>query len=259
MCDSKELLVGFLYDELDSAAKRTFQAHLLTCVECRDEVAELRATRGQIAEWTPPEPDFGFRIVRGAAAPPAAPAPAFRISPAWGLAAAALLVVAVGAAVANLDVRVGSDGLVIRTGWNHSAGGPGAVAADANAAVEAVEWRQQAQQLDRRLREMEEAIARGRDGSVQTAAASGPTDEQVLQRVREMLGQSETRQQRILAARLAEISREFDVKRRTDMAAVDQAFVRMQNTSGAEVRQWRDLAQRMGRAAGVISTSLQSK
>jgi hypothetical protein len=93
---------------------------------------------------------------------------------------------------------------------------------------------------------------------VQTIAAPGLTDEQV-QRVRELLGQSETRQQRMLAARLADITHDFDAKRRTDMVAVDQAFVRMQNTSGAEVRQWRDLAQRMGRAAGVISTSLQSK
>ena len=28
MCDSKDLLVGFLYGELDAADRRTFQAHL---------------------------------------------------------------------------------------------------------------------------------------------------------------------------------------------------------------------------------------
>jgi hypothetical protein len=252
MCDRKEQLIAFLYDELESSDARSFQQHLGACAECRTELAELRATRGQITAWTPPEPDLGFHIVRGAAAPP--PARTFRISPAWGLAAAAMLLLAVGAAIANLEVRVGNEGLVVRTGWNRAA----AVTANRSegTGVETVDWKQQAQQLDRRLRELEQSLAR-RD-SVQTASAAGMTDEQV-QRVREMLGQSETRQQRILAARLGEITREFDAKRRIDMAAVDQGFVRLQNTSGAEVRQWRDLAQRMGRAAGVISTSLQTK
>ena len=60
MCDSKELLVAFLYDEIDPSAKRTFEAHVASCAECRDEIAELRATRGQIALWTPPEPTSGF-------------------------------------------------------------------------------------------------------------------------------------------------------------------------------------------------------
>ena len=41
MCDSKELLVGFLYDEIDPVSKRTFERHLKTCADCRDELAEL--------------------------------------------------------------------------------------------------------------------------------------------------------------------------------------------------------------------------
>ncbi len=69
MCDSKELLVGYLYDEIDGSAKRAFEKHLATCVECRDELTELGATRAQIALWTPPDSDLGFRIVRGASAP----------------------------------------------------------------------------------------------------------------------------------------------------------------------------------------------
>ena len=247
MCDRKEQLIAFLYDELGSSDARSFQQHLGACAECRTELAELRATRGQIAAWTPPEPDLGFHIVRGAAAPP--PPRTFPISPAWGLAAAALLLVAVGAAIANLEVRVGRDGLVVRTGWNH-AGAAGAARTE-GAAVENVDWKQQAQQLDRRLRELEQAAA-GRQ-SVQTASASGMTDEQV-QRVREMLGQSETRQQRALAARLNEITREFDAQRRIDLAAIDQGMTRLQNTSGAEVRQYRDLIQRMYRATAYQQT-----
>src|SRR5918994_6284029 len=156
MCDSKELLVSYLYDELDPSAKRTFEAHVSSCAECRNELASLRATRGQIAMWTPPEPDFGFRVVRGAAAPPRA---RFRITPAWGLAAAAMLVGAIGAAIANLDVRYGPDGLSVRTGWRHAAGSaPIAQVNDLNGATPA-EWKLRAEALDKRVRDLEQAIA----------------------------------------------------------------------------------------------------
>src|SRR4051812_23623272 len=111
MCDSKELLVSFFYDEIDPAAKRDFQKHLATCIECRDELAGLGATRAQVAMWTPPDADLGFRIVRETESPKRR---WFHLSPAWGLAAAAMFVAAIGAAVANLDIRYGSDGLVVR-------------------------------------------------------------------------------------------------------------------------------------------------
>ena len=66
--------------------------------------------------------------------------------------------------------------------------------------------------------------------------------------MRDMLAQSETRQQRLLTTRVNEVSRDIDAKRHTDVVAVDQALMRLQNTSGAEVRQWRDIAQRMYRS-----------
>jgi hypothetical protein len=242
MCDSKELLVSFLYDELDPSAKRSFANHLITCVECRDELAELGVTRGQIALWAPPESDLGFRIVRGAAAPPPRH---FRIAPAWGLAAAAILVLAAGAAIANLDVRYGRDGLVVRTGWNHGVA-PGTAEGD-GPGVTNVEWKTQAGQLDRRLRDLETAIS-ARSSPVQSASASGMSDVEVLQRVREMLGQSETRQQRAFATRIAEITRDFDAQRKLDLAAIDQGMTRLQNTSGAEVKQYRDVIQRLYKA-----------
>ena len=245
MCDSKELLVSFLYDELDPSAKGAFDIHLATCAECRDELAELRTTRGQIAAWAPPEPDFGFRIVRGAAAPP--PAPRFRITPAWGLAAAALLVVAAGAAMANLDVRYGRDGLVVRTGWQHAADAP--VSADGAAGLTPVDWKTQAATLDRRLRDLEQTISdRSRTSAVQNASVSDMSDAEVLQRVREMMGQSEARQQRALVARTAELTRDFDAKRKLDLVAIDQGMTRLQNTSGAEVKQYREQIQRLFKA-----------
>lgn len=244
MCDSKELLVGYLYDELDASGRRAFDLHLTGCGECQHELAGLRSTRVQLTSWTPPEPDLGFRIVRS---PPAAPAPrAFRLSPAWGLAAAAVLVMAVAAAVANVEIRYGSEGLMVRTGWNRGAVVNSDDRASAAPAVEPVAWQAAADGIDRRLRDLE-AFARSQPASVQNASAS-ISDAEVLRRVREMLGQSETRQQRAMALRLAEMTREFDAQRRIDLAAIDSGMARLQNTNGAEVKQYRDLIQRMYRA-----------
>jgi len=245
MCESKDLLVGFLYGELDAADRRTFQTHLTSCADCREELAGLRATRGQIASWTPPEPDFGFRIVRGAAAPP--PAPRFRIAPAWGLAAAAVLVMAMASAIANIEVRYGGDGLVVRTGWAPT-GDAAPAAVQRAGAPEAVpiDWRVQAAALDRRLSDLETSARAA--PPVRLAGASSASDADVLRRVRELLGQSETRQQREFAARIAELTREFDTKRKLDLAAIDQGMTRLQSTSGAEVKQYRDIIQRMYRA-----------
>jgi anti-sigma factor RsiW len=222
MCDSKELLVGFLYDEIDPVSKRTVERHLKTCADCRDELAELGATREQIALWAPPDADLGFRIVRGAAEPTPSRSRWFSFSPAWGLAAAAVIMFAIGAAIANLDIRYGSDGLVVRTGWNH--------AAEAQATVTPVDWKAQAEELDRRLRDLEQAASER--PAVQHASASALSDSELIQRVREIVGQSETRQQRALAARLTEMMHEYDAQRRLDLATTDQRITRLQNTSG---------------------------
>jgi hypothetical protein len=246
MCESKDLLVAFLYGELDAADRRTFQTHLNSCAECREELPGLRTTRGQIASWTPPEPDFGFRIVRGAAAPP--PTPRFRIAPAWGLAAAAVLVMAMAAAIANIEVRYGGDGLVVRTGWNRGGDAVPATVRQVGAPDAApADWSVQAAALDRRLRELETS-ARAL-GPVQLAGAPAVSDADVLRRVREMVGQSETRQQREFGARIAQIMRDFDTKRKLDLAAIDQGMARLQSASGAEVRQYREMIQHVARVA----------
>jgi hypothetical protein len=239
MCDSKELLVSFLYDEIDPASKREFQKHLSTCVECRDELAELGATRAQIATWTPPDADLGFRMVREAASPKRR---WFQWSPAWGFAAAAVVLLAISAAIANLDIRYGSDGLVVRTGWNHSV-----ELAQQSAAtnVTPVDWKADADRLDRRVRELERLMA-GRQGSeIQNASMSE-------QRVRDLVGQSEGRQQRAFAARLADLTREFDARRQLDLATIDQGMTRLQNTSGAELKQYRELVNRNLRQVNLL-------
>ena len=119
MCDT-ELLLAYLYDELPASDRQAFDRHLATCAHCREEVAGLRGTRTHLTSWAPPEPDLGFQVVRSATQV-ASPSRWWRASPAWGLAAAALLVVAASAAIANVQVRFGGDGVVVSTGWNRGA------------------------------------------------------------------------------------------------------------------------------------------
>jgi hypothetical protein len=52
----------------------------------------------------------------------------------------------------------------------------------------------------------------------------------------------------MVTARLAELTRNFDTQRRVDLAAIDQGMARLQSTSGAEVKQYRDAIQRIYRA-----------
>jgi len=52
--DRDETIVAFLYDDLDAARRRDFEAHVLTCAVCREEVAGLRSVRTQLARWEPP-------------------------------------------------------------------------------------------------------------------------------------------------------------------------------------------------------------
>lgn len=237
MCDSKELLVSFLYDEIDPVAKRDFQKHLSTCVECRDELAELGATRAQIATWTPPDADLGFRIIREAESPKRR---WFQWSPAWGFAAAAVVLLSISAAIANLHISYGSEGLTVRTGWNH--------ATETQPGVTAVDWKAKAQELDRRVLDLEQA--QSQQSVVRTASASDLSE----QRVREIVGQSETRQQRLVSARLAEMMREYDAQRRLDLVSIGQGMTRLQNSSGADLKQTKDLLQRY-----LVRTALEEK
>ena len=119
MCDSKELLVSFLYNEIDPADEAGVRAASLHVQRMpRGAGGARRYARAQIgavdAAGCRPRVSHSPRIEIVAARP------WFRFSPAWGLAAAAVLLLAIGAAIANLDVRYGSDGLVVRTGWNHA-------------------------------------------------------------------------------------------------------------------------------------------
>lgn len=93
MCDDREKLIAYLYDEADAGERRQVEAHLAGCAECREELRGLRAVRQDLLAWE--VPDHGSVWT-----PFVAPQTVawWRQVPAWGLAAAATLVFGIGLA-----------------------------------------------------------------------------------------------------------------------------------------------------------------
>jgi Putative zinc-finger len=228
MCD-KELLLGYLYDELTPTDRQVFDRHLASCAACRDEVTGLRGTRAHLTSWAPPEPDLGFEIVRSARpARGAARAPWWRLSPAWGLAAAALLTVAVSAAIANVEVTFGGDGVVVRTGWSREAmTGQGLVTA--NGATQAST--SQVQRIEARLKELEGQLAARQTAAVANAGAGRMSDAEIIRYVRQHVSDSEQRQQGLLADKILQVSRDTEFARRADIDRMLVAYRELQGAS----------------------------
>lgn len=226
MCDN-ELLLGYLYDDLAAADRAAFDAHLASCADCRDELAALRQTRTSLTSWAPPEPDLGFQIVRSPK-PVSSRAAWWRLSPAWGLAAAAALTVAVSAAVANLEVKVGAEGLVVRTGWGQSSGA-GADSSAVQASTAAL------QKVEARVKELESQLAARPAVLLPAASPATPvnrmTDADIVRLVRQLVSDSEQRQQDVLARQILQVSRDTEVARRNDVDRMLAAYRQLQGAS----------------------------
>lgn len=255
MCD-KELLVAYLYEDLSVPARAGFEAHLRDCAECRDDLKALGAVRVDLAEWAPPHADLGFRVVRGPSETGHVlrmPVPSWRAwwTPAAGLAAAAVLVLAAASAIARVEIHRGPDGVTVRTGWpvsgaTASAAGLGATGAGAardvrlapdspvNAAFIA--------ELERRLTALETGSVREsglRNASTLSARAS---DAEIIKRVRELLAQSEIKQQGELALRISQVIRDVDAQRTADLARIQRGLGRIDATVAEEAASHRDIA-----------------
>jgi anti-sigma factor RsiW len=232
MCDNKELLIGYVYDDLTVGERSTFAAHLHSCSACRDEVAGLEATRLQLAAWAPPAPDLGFQIVRHAVEqrPKVLPFRS-RWVPAMGFAAAAVLVLAAASAIANLEVRYGNDGLVVRTGWARSEGpsAPRTAQGPAASPVALTNASADFALVEQRLRTLEAALA------AQPASTTRMSDSEMLRQVRAIVRDAEVRQDGAVAQRLLQVWQDFSRVRQADMAMLQQGSAQYQGLTNAEL------------------------
>ena len=229
--DRDEQLVAYLYDEIDAADRAAFDAHLKTCARCRTELAALGGVRKQLARWNPPEPKLESAIsdqqsaMRGDIR-------WWRQIPAWAQVAAALLVLGVSAGIANLDVHYDSNGLSVRTGWMAPKAQPTAVATEPAARLQNAATRDDLAALERQLR----SAIRSQQPAPAVQARSVSDGE-----VKRLLSESEKRQQRELALRIAAVLNDVSAQRQADLVKIDRNFGLISNDNSMFERRQRGL------------------
>lgn len=220
-CDDKQTLIAYLYGEIDPAGRNAVDAHLAQCRACAAEVMALGDVRSELGLWVPPHAQLDFMIVKKSELPPSnvlRPARWWNAVPIWAQAAAAMLVLAAGAGIANLQVRSGPEGFSVSTGW---------MTVDANATSSArpvpaqdqaadAAWRAALASLEQQLLA---EIRSTRDQATPIAARSS-SDDAIVRRVRQLIAESEQRQQRELATRFIDFTRDINMQRRADMQSI---------------------------------------
>jgi hypothetical protein len=191
-----------------------------------------------LADWTPPPVKLGFRVVQDA--PWWKPSGRF---PVWAQAAAAVMFFAAGMALSQVDVRYREGELTVRS----RSAAPVAAAVEAPMAVSTT------------ARQNDIALAPQASNNAELNALeqqlrsdlSGRSDaNDILRRVRAMIDQSEARQQRELALRMADVIRDFDAQRRADLLQVQQNFGQLEGQTGQEVAHLRELTNYLVRTSG---------
>lgn len=238
-CDDTATLVAFVYDDIEPLDKAAVSRHLVECARCRDEVAALGGVREALGAWSPPVPELRFTVVpESAVSNVVRPnVPAWQTVPRWAQLVAATLALAVGASVANVQVRHDANGWTVTTGWMTPAAPAQAVAAPAG--VDAQQFQMAMTALEQSLRR--EMAARPVSAPAATPAAStASADADTLARVRALIEASEKRQQQELALRLTQFGRDFDLQRRADLVRVEQGLGQLEGRTGAEVARQRE-------------------
>ena len=256
-CPDPDALLVLLYDDEGSPDERALlQDHVGRCPQCADLLTSLDTARGVLGAWHAPRLPLGFALVQRDRS-------SLR-SVLWkgGLAAAAVLVLAAAASLAQIDISYSSDGLRIRTGIARGVGEAPVTDASSQAAAERTApasapaipaaqgwvgaasageppWRADMDLLATQIRaDVSRLVQESRDAQgpttlpVSVPAQAGPvrttTDAELLRRVQELLDQSEIRQQANLALRVTELSRQFELQRQGDIVQVEQAFQRLE-------------------------------
>jgi hypothetical protein len=224
MCEDKDLLVSYLYGECGPADRERFERHLTVCPSCVAELEGLRGARDRLTAWNPPDVPLGFEIVRRESG--SRTRRFWSGVPAWAaVAAAGLLVVAGAAALANLEIGYGPNGLVVRTGWD----------ARPAAGASAEDWRPELAALEGRLRRELET-----QPVMTPAAAPRVPDAEIVRQLRSLIEESERRQQRELAFRLAQVVQDIDRQRQVDLIRIQRGLGQLDVATGVEAARTRE-------------------
>ena len=230
-CGDNPALVGYMYGECEPAERRAIDQHLAVCPACAAELEALGATRIQLAAWTPPDAQLGFRMVSDA--PPNVVRPRrwwAQPVPAWAQAAAAAVIFATGL---SLGVWRGtsSDGTAPVGNSPVTAAAtliPAGAAANLASASDLAA-------LEQRLRSEMALLRASAPSAAGTSRTASVSEADILARVRTLIDESEQRQQRELALRTAQVVRDFDSQRRVDLQNVRSIVGQVEGSTGAEI------------------------
>jgi anti-sigma factor ChrR (cupin superfamily) len=242
-CGDSAALVAYLYDECEPGEQEQIAAHVKRCVTCAGEIDALRATRQTLAAWTPPDLALGFRIERDADVARAKvlqPKIAWWRAPlpAWAQAAAALVIFAAG--LATGIARNESQAPATQT----AAAVPAETrpVAAPSVARDALASRDELAQLEQRVRAEFNQL---RSTATPTAVAARGSDDALLQQVRTLIEQSEENQRKDFTLRMVELAGNIEQQRRVDLTTVRQSMGQLQDVTGTELRQQREVLGRL--------------
>ncbi|MGE0816901.1 MAG: anti-sigma factor [Vicinamibacterales bacterium] len=238
-CDDTDALVAYLYDEVDPMTRDAIARHLAGCARCRDDVAGLGGVRQALSSWTPPAPPLRFTVApevtpSNVVRPPAS---VWQGVPRWAQLVAATLALAVGAGVANVQLRRDAGGWTITTGWMAPAAAP--------TAAPAADWRPAVAEL---ARTVEEIAARPPAAPAVAPASTAPDDGAILRRVEALVAASEKRQEQQLALRVTQMAQDFDLQRKADFVRMSQGIGQLDERTRADLARQRETLNMLVRA-----------
>lgn len=209
MCEQREQLLDYLYDEVSPETRRGVESHLAACDDCREEVRAFRNVREDLLAWAVPSLPSVWT--------PFAPAPVVpwhKQVPAWALAAAAGLMLVVGGAGGFLAQNVAAaNGAGV-------GGPPSAVALPAHVTQASLMDSQAIVSLVR-----QELANAGREAAGVTAAADAAersyrldaaTEARLLARVSDLVSASHTQQLSLVGDYLSKVAHETERQRKDD-------------------------------------------
>jgi anti-sigma factor RsiW len=223
--DNHDALLDYLYEEGDPAERLKIAEHLQECAPCSIAVLEFQNVRGMLRDWKPPAAELGFRVVRdGDTSPGTSEHERARGRASWGWipamhqtrwaqAAAAVLLFAAGMAVSQVRMNYSGGALTVQVGPAESS----PIAQTARAATDIFLPPQNLV-----------PVSVTNDAPVVQGASASDT-EQLLQRVRAMIDQSEQRQQRELALRISQMATEEHTQHQADLLRIQQNMGQQQD------------------------------
>jgi hypothetical protein len=219
-CDAfREDLLDVLYGEADPATAHRFNEHQARCAACREEIASFRRVRHELDGWAiAPKRRLAWPALR----------------PVRVLAAAAGLIAAAGGALvlARGEIRYPNGQVAFRL---------------AAPAEDASQLRRLLAEQDARHRQ---AIAELRAAHVPAAAGQDALDrEALLEEMRRLIKQSETRQAAAFAAGLTELEERSQAQRRVDLAKVAASLSLLDGKNGLQAARTTELMGRVLQAS----------